>query len=252
MSAGVTARSTLTAVGGDRVRALQHALYRAAKADPDRRFHALFDKVHRRDVLDRAWEDVRRNRGAAGIDRVSLVDAEEYGVSRLLGELAAELREKRYRPAGHRLHRQPASARRLKTQPRSRRRPRRADSDQPAPHHRQRNPGAGPVPGRSPRACPPGRTVRARDEPGFRLDPGVLAAGSAGFVTGPAPRPAGKPAAWPAVGFPAAGERPAGRGSAPRLRGRRIPREGPANIIETRTDSYRLAQTGAIAAQAAA
>ena len=77
---------------------MQHALYRAAKADPDRRFHALFDKIHRRDVLDRAWEDVRRNRGAAGIDRVSLADAEEYGVSRLLGELAAEVREGRYRP----------------------------------------------------------------------------------------------------------------------------------------------------------
>ncbi len=98
MSAGVTARSTLAAVRGDRVRALQHALYRAAKADPDRRFHALFDKIHRRDVLDRAWEDVRRNRGAAGIDRVSLADVEEFGVSRLLGELAAELREGRYRP----------------------------------------------------------------------------------------------------------------------------------------------------------
>jgi RNA-directed DNA polymerase len=77
---------------------LQHVLYRAAKADPDRRFHALFDKVLRRDVLDRAWEDVRRNRGAAGIDRVSLADVEEYGVARLLGELAAELKEGRYRP----------------------------------------------------------------------------------------------------------------------------------------------------------
>jgi RNA-directed DNA polymerase len=77
---------------------LQHALYRAAKSDPNRRFHALFDKVHRRDVLDRAWEDVRRNRGTAGIDRVSLADAEEYGVIRLLGELAAELRERRCRP----------------------------------------------------------------------------------------------------------------------------------------------------------
>ena len=99
MSAGsVTARSTLAAVCGDRVRALQHALYRAAKADPDRRFHALSDKVHRRDVLDRAWEQVRRNRGAAGIDHVSLADVEEYGVTRLLGELEAELREKRYRP----------------------------------------------------------------------------------------------------------------------------------------------------------
>ena len=99
MSAGsITARSTLAAVCGDRVRALQHALYRAAKAGPKRRFHALFDKVHRSDVLDRAWEDVRRNRGAAGIDRVTLADVEEYGVSRLLGELAAELRERRYRP----------------------------------------------------------------------------------------------------------------------------------------------------------
>jgi Reverse transcriptase (RNA-dependent DNA polymerase) len=99
VSAGsVTARSTLAAVCGDRVRALQHVLYRAARADPGRRFHALFDKVRRRDVLDRAWEDVRRNRGAAGIDRVSLADVEEYGVSRLLGELAAELRERRYRP----------------------------------------------------------------------------------------------------------------------------------------------------------
>ena len=77
---------------------MQHALYRAAKADPARRFHALFDKIHRRDVLDRAWEDVRRNRGAAGIDRVSLADAEEYGVSRLLGELASELRAGTWRP----------------------------------------------------------------------------------------------------------------------------------------------------------
>ena len=43
-------------------------LYRAAKADPRRRFHALYDKVYRRDILERAWEQVRRNRGAAGID----------------------------------------------------------------------------------------------------------------------------------------------------------------------------------------
>jgi RNA-directed DNA polymerase len=49
-------------------------------------------------VLDRAWEQVRRNRGAAGIDHVSLADVEEHGVTRLLGELEAELREGRYRP----------------------------------------------------------------------------------------------------------------------------------------------------------
>jgi len=94
----VTARSTLAAVGSDRVRALQHALYRAAKAAPTRRFHALFDKVCRRDVLDRAWQDVRRNHGAAGIDRLTLAAVEDYGVARLLDELAAELKERRSRP----------------------------------------------------------------------------------------------------------------------------------------------------------
>jgi RNA-directed DNA polymerase len=94
----VRARSALAAVGSDRVRALQHALYRAAKADPTRRFHALFDKVCRRDVLDRAWQDVRRNHGAAGIDRLTLAAVEDYGVARLLGELAAELKERRYWP----------------------------------------------------------------------------------------------------------------------------------------------------------
>jgi RNA-directed DNA polymerase len=77
---------------------LQHALYRAAKADPTRRFHALFDKVCRSDVLDRAWEQVRRNCGAAGIDHTTLADVEEYGIDRLLGELAADLKQRRYRP----------------------------------------------------------------------------------------------------------------------------------------------------------
>ena len=64
----------------DKVRELQRTLYRAAKADPGRRFHALYDKVHRRDVLERAWGQVRANRGAAGIDRVTLADVEQYGV----------------------------------------------------------------------------------------------------------------------------------------------------------------------------
>jgi len=86
------------AVPGDPVRALQHALYRAAKADPGRRFHALYDKVSRSDVLWRAWVAVRRNNGAPGIDKITLAQVEEYGVARLLGELASELREGRYRP----------------------------------------------------------------------------------------------------------------------------------------------------------
>ena len=85
-------------VAGDPVRALQHALYRAAKADPGRRFHALFDKICRSDVLWRAWVAVRRNNGAPGIDKITLAAVEEYGVTRLLDELASELEERRYRP----------------------------------------------------------------------------------------------------------------------------------------------------------
>jgi RNA-directed DNA polymerase len=80
------------------VRALQHTLYRAAKADPGRRFHALWDKILRRDVLWRAWVAVRRNDGAPGVDRTTLDQVEQYGITRLLDELAAELREGRYRP----------------------------------------------------------------------------------------------------------------------------------------------------------
>jgi RNA-directed DNA polymerase len=77
---------------------LQHTLYRAAKADPGRRFHALMDKVYRRDVLWRGWVMVRNNNGAPGIDRTTLAQVEEYGIARLLDEVAAELREGRYRP----------------------------------------------------------------------------------------------------------------------------------------------------------
>ena len=72
---------------------MQHALYRAAKADPGRRFHSLWDKVHRRDVLWRAWAAVRRNNGAPGVDATTVAMVEEYGVARLLDEVATELRE---------------------------------------------------------------------------------------------------------------------------------------------------------------
>src|SRR5215218_8679989 len=84
--------------GQDKVRELQRTLYRAAKADSGRRFHALFDKVFRRDVLERAWGQVRANRGAAGIDRTTIADVEEYGIGRLLDELAADLKDGRWRP----------------------------------------------------------------------------------------------------------------------------------------------------------
>jgi len=98
ISASPAASGSAGGVPADPVRALQHALYRAAKADPGRRFHALHDKVIRSDVLWRAWAAVRSNNGAPGIDKVTLAGVEEYGVARLLEELASELREQRYRP----------------------------------------------------------------------------------------------------------------------------------------------------------
>ena len=96
--ASPAASGSAGSIPADPVRALQHALYRAAKADPGRRFHALMDKVIRSDVLWRAWVMVRSNNGAPGIDKITLAQVEEYGVTRLLDELASELREGRYRP----------------------------------------------------------------------------------------------------------------------------------------------------------
>ena len=98
VSASPAASGSGRGVPADPVRALQHALYRAAKADPGRRFHALYDKISRSDVLWRAWAKVRSNNGAPGIDKTTLAAVEEYGVTRLLDELASELREGRYRP----------------------------------------------------------------------------------------------------------------------------------------------------------
>ncbi|MFV9453441.1 group II intron reverse transcriptase/maturase [Rhodococcus sp. NM-2] len=92
------ASSATVGSGLDPVRDLQHALYRAAKADPRRRFHSLRDKVFRRDVLWRAWVAVRANNGAPGVDKTTLAEVEQYGIERLLDELAAQLREGAYRP----------------------------------------------------------------------------------------------------------------------------------------------------------
>jgi group II intron reverse transcriptase/maturase len=101
MSAENSARSVSQADGLDPVRALQRVLFRSAKQDPTRRFHALYDKLARGDVMWRAWVDVATNAGAPGVDGVSIAAIEAdgvAGVSRFLEELAAELRAKTYRP----------------------------------------------------------------------------------------------------------------------------------------------------------
>jgi RNA-directed DNA polymerase len=70
-----------------KARELQRGLYVAAKRQPDRRFHALYDRIWRGDVLLEAWKRVKSNKGAAGIDGESLAMIEQQGVEPFLLEL---------------------------------------------------------------------------------------------------------------------------------------------------------------------
>jgi RNA-directed DNA polymerase len=83
----------------DKVRPLQRRLWSAAKRQPGRRFHALLDRIYRRDVLWEAWRRVKRNRGAAGVDAMTLAVVEQRGVEAFLDDLGARLRAGTYRPA---------------------------------------------------------------------------------------------------------------------------------------------------------
>ncbi len=82
-----------------KVRQLQNRLWAAAKQSPERRFHALYDRIHRSDVLWEAWVRVKANRGAAGVDALTLAAVEEYGIERMLDELSADLQAGKYRPS---------------------------------------------------------------------------------------------------------------------------------------------------------
>jgi retron-type reverse transcriptase len=82
-----------------KVQALQSKLSHAAKQSLDRRFGALYDKIYREDVLWVAWNRVRANKGAPGIDGESIEYIEEViGVEAFLEEIREELHSKRYRP----------------------------------------------------------------------------------------------------------------------------------------------------------
>lgn len=80
-------------------RKLQRTLYRVAKQQPKRRFTLLYDKVCRRDILLEAWQRVKSNKGAAGVDQVDINAIREYGEERFLDEVEQELRTRRYRAA---------------------------------------------------------------------------------------------------------------------------------------------------------
>ena len=100
---GMAARSGPNDPGGDEpreeVRRLQRRLWAAAKRSSGRRFHALYDHIASRDVLVVAWKQVRSNRGAAGVDGVTLAQIEQRGIALFLEEIGEALRERTYRPA---------------------------------------------------------------------------------------------------------------------------------------------------------
>jgi len=83
----------------DKVRELQRKLYVCAKRSKTRRFHALYDRIYRSDVLWKAWHRVRSNKGAAGVDEVTLRFIEEQGAAQFLEGIQADLKAGRYRPS---------------------------------------------------------------------------------------------------------------------------------------------------------
>ena len=89
----------MTNTPNEKVRQLQRKLYVCAKQSKTRRFHALYDRIYRSDVLWEAWKRVRSNKGAAGVDGESIQAIEQRGVEQFLTEIQAEAEAGRYRPS---------------------------------------------------------------------------------------------------------------------------------------------------------
>ncbi|MTI70204.1 MAG: group II intron reverse transcriptase/maturase [Firmicutes bacterium] len=82
----------------DKVRQLQRKLYQSAKKSKSRRFHALYDKIYRKDILWRAWSQVKANKGSAGVDEQTIVDIETIGVEKVLEAIQKQVSEGKYNP----------------------------------------------------------------------------------------------------------------------------------------------------------
>jgi RNA-directed DNA polymerase len=82
----------------DKARKLQRKLYQSAKRNKVRKFHALYDKLYREDILYQGWKRVKENKGSAGIDKQTIEDIEDYGVDKLIHEIQEELKEGSFNP----------------------------------------------------------------------------------------------------------------------------------------------------------
>ena len=85
-------------ITADKVRELQRKLYLRAKSQPNFRFYALYDKIYRMDVLEKAWQKVRANHGCAGVDGKTIEEIEK-GVEDCIKGIQEELKTGRYRPS---------------------------------------------------------------------------------------------------------------------------------------------------------
>jgi RNA-directed DNA polymerase len=82
----------------EQIRTLQRKLYTKAKQQPAYRFYALYDKLHRADILKHAWRLVKANKGSPGIDGIDFAAIEDgIGIDRYLRQLSQELQDKTYR-----------------------------------------------------------------------------------------------------------------------------------------------------------
>lgn len=82
----------------DKTRELQRRLYQAAKRSKERRFHALYDRIYRPDIIKRAWMEVKANGGSAGVDGKTIEQVEQAGIEPYLEAIINELKEGTYRP----------------------------------------------------------------------------------------------------------------------------------------------------------